>query len=98
MVNAKASVNVEIGANVEEPEMLPFLEAEWRFYEGNRDELVEKYLGKYVVISGDRVLAVYDDENFAYFETVKTVPLGSFMIHRITEEEEVFQLSPFVGV
>jgi len=77
--------------------MVPVLEAEWDFYESNRDELVGKYRDKYVVISGEKVLAAYDDENTAYFETVKTVPLGSFMIHRITEEEEVFQLSPFVG-
>jgi len=76
--------------------MVPVLEAEWDFYENNRDELVGKYRDKYVVISSEKVLAAYDDENTAYFETVKTVPLGSFMIHRITEEEEVFQLSPFV--
>ena len=77
--------------------MVPVLEAEWDFYENNRDELVGKYRDKYVVISSEKVLAAYDDENTAYFETVKTVPLGSFMIHRITEEEEVFQLSTFVG-
>jgi len=72
------------------------LETEWEYYENNRDELVEKYCGKFVVISGDRVVAAYDDENAAYFDTVKTIPLGSFMIHHVTEEEEVFQLSPFV--
>jgi len=74
------------------------LETEWEFYENNRDELVEKYCGKFVVISGDRLVSVYDDENTAYFQTIKTIPLGSFMIHHITEEEEVYQLSPFVGV
>jgi hypothetical protein len=70
------------------------LETEWEFYENNRDELVEKYCGKYVVISGDKVVAAYDDEKIAYNETVKTIPLGSFMIHHITEEEEIFQISP----
>ena len=35
------------------------LEAEWGFYEKNRDVLVEKYSGKYVVISGDKVIAAY---------------------------------------
>ena len=73
------------------------LETEWEFYENNRNELVEKYCGKYIVISGNKVVSAYDDENEAYFETIKTVPLGSFMIHHVTEEEEVFQLSPFVG-
>ena len=74
------------------------LDAEWEFYEKNREKIVEKYCGKYVVISGDRVVAVYDDEDIAYDETVKTIPLGSFMIHHVMEEEEVFTLSPVLGV
>jgi hypothetical protein len=74
------------------------LENEWEFYENNRDELVEKYCGKYIVISGNKVVSVYNDENEAYFETIKTIPLGSFMIHHVIGEEEVFQLSPFIGV
>jgi hypothetical protein len=74
------------------------LEVEWDFYEKNRDELVEKYCGKYVVISGNKIVSAYDDENVAYDETIKTVPLGSFMIHHVTEEEEVFTISPVLGV
>jgi len=73
------------------------LENEWEFYENNRVELLEKYSGKYIVISENKVVSVYDDENTAYFETVKTLPLGSFMIHHVMEEDEVYQLSPFVG-
>ena len=73
------------------------LETEWEFYENNRDELVEKYCGKYVVISGDKVVAAYEDGKVAYWETVKIIPLGSFMIHHIAEKEEVFQLSPFAN-
>ena len=71
------------------------LDTEWEFYENNREELVKKYCGKYVVISGDKVVSAYDDEELAYNETVKTIPLGSFMIHHITEEEEVVELFPF---
>jgi hypothetical protein len=74
------------------------LETEWKFYETHREELVNRYCGQFVVISGDKVVAAYDDENTAYHETVKSIPLGSFMIHHITEEEEVIQLSPFVYV
>jgi hypothetical protein len=74
------------------------LETEWEFYENNRDELVGRYCGKYVVISGDKVISAYDDEKIAYRETVKNIPLGSFMIHHVAEEEEVFQLSPFANV
>jgi hypothetical protein len=74
------------------------LEKEWEFYENNRDELVEKYCGKYVVIAGDEVVSSYDDQKAAYREAIKTLQLGSFMIHHITEEEEVVQLSPFANV
>jgi hypothetical protein len=73
------------------------LEAEWDFYEKNRDELVQKYCGKYVVISGNKVVSAYDNEDVAYNETIKTVPLGSFMIHHVMEEEEVFTISPVLG-
>jgi hypothetical protein len=73
------------------------LEAEWEFYENNRNELVRKHCGKFVVISGNRVVSSYNDQKTAYRETVKTLPLGSFMIHRITEEEEIVQLSPFAS-
>jgi hypothetical protein len=73
------------------------LEAEWEFYEKNRDELVEKYCGKYVVISKNRVVSVYDDQKTAYRKTVKTLPLGSFMIHHVAKEEEIVQLSPFAN-
>ena len=74
------------------------LSTEWDYYEKNRDELVEKFCGKFVVISGEKVVSAYDDEKIAYKETVKSIPLGSFMIHHIAEEEEVIQLSPFASV
>ena len=74
------------------------LDAEWEYYENNRDELVEKYCGKHVVISGNKVVASFDDRDVAYSETVKTIPLGSFMIHHVLEEEEVIQLTPFIGI
>jgi hypothetical protein len=73
------------------------LETEWEFYENNRSELVEKYCGKYIVISGEKVVSSYDDEKTAYRETVKNIPLGSFMIHHVAEEEEIIQLSPFAS-
>jgi len=73
------------------------LEAEWEFYENNRDKLVEQYRGKFVVISGNKVIAAYDDGDVAYNETVKSIPLGSFMIHCISEAEEIIQLSPFAN-
>jgi hypothetical protein len=71
------------------------LEREWEFYENNRDELVKGYRGKFVVISGNKVVSSHDDQRTAYREAVETLTPGSFMIHFIDEEEKVVQLSPF---
>jgi len=76
----------------------PLFETAWEFYKSNREDLVKKYCDKYVVISGNSVIDAYEDHDTAYYETQKTVPLGSFLIHHVTEEEEVFQLSPFIGI
>jgi hypothetical protein len=70
------------------------------FYTTNKQVIREKYLGKQVVISGDKILGVYDDVGKAYQETIKTAPLGSFVIKDIPEniEDEVIYLSPFLAV
>jgi hypothetical protein len=73
------------------------LEVEREYYERNREKLVERYCGKYIVISGERVVAAYDNEDNAYFETVKTTPLGSFMIHHVTDPEEEVHISPVLS-
>jgi hypothetical protein len=67
---------------------------EWAYYMENRDEIVQKYRDKYVVISGNRVVAAYDDEDIAFDETVRHIPPGSFMLHHVTEPEKVIRISP----
>ena len=72
------------------------LATEFAYYMRNRDKIVQKYHNKYVVVSGNKVIAAYNDRKEAYYETVKSIPLGSFMIHHATEVEEIIRLSPFV--
>jgi hypothetical protein len=76
----------------------PLFEQALAFYATNKPVIREKYLGKQVVISGDKILGAYDDVGKAYQETIKTVPLGSFVIKDIPEniEDEVIYLSPFL--
>ncbi|MDR2490801.1 MAG: hypothetical protein LBD20_05310 [Spirochaetaceae bacterium] len=73
-------------------------EHEAAFYEANRFKIREKYLGKQVVISGDKIVGAYDNVGDAYRETIKTLPLGTFMIHDVPKniEDEIQWLSPFV--
>lgn len=84
------------------PELLPktenALETEWKFYQDNRDKLVKEYCNKYIVISGNEIVSAYDDEETAFEETIKTIPPGSFMIHHVAAEEEVYYLSPYINV
>jgi len=73
------------------------LEREFEFYENNKPEIREKYLGKQIVIVGDRIIASYDNIDEAYQETIKNYTPGSFMIHDVPVniEDEIVHLSPF---
>ncbi|MDR2794093.1 MAG: hypothetical protein LBB61_10610 [Treponema sp.] len=73
-------------------------EKEDAFYLSNKLELRAKYHEKHIIIVGEEVIGVYDDAGTAYHETIKTYPLGSFMLKDIPEdiEAEIPYISPFV--
>ncbi|GHT54066.1 hypothetical protein AGMMS4952_27200 [Spirochaetia bacterium] len=75
-------------------------ETEKAFYRANKPSLREKYIGKHIVIVGEDIVGVYDDAGAAYHQTIKTYPLGSFMLQDIPEniEDEIPYISPFVGI
>jgi hypothetical protein len=79
---------------MDEPSKNLLFEQALAFYVTNKSVIREKYLGKQVVISGDRILGAYDDVVKVYQEAIKTVPLGSFVIKDIPEniEDEVIYL------
>ena len=64
------------------------LEKEFKYYVDHQAELVEKYQGKYLVIRGEEVVAVYDDEIEAYTEAVKKYELGTFMLQECQPGKE----------
>jgi hypothetical protein len=63
-------------------------EQENAFYEANIETLREKYMGKELVIAGDKIIGVYDDLGSALDETVKTRPLGTFCIKQVHAHPE----------
>ena len=73
------------------------LEKEFEFYEKNKSEIREKYLGKQIVIVGNKIIGAYDEIDKAYQETIKTYTPGTFMIHDVPVdiEDEIIHLSPF---
>ena len=54
------------------------LKQEFEYYLANQDELVEKYTGKYIVITGQEVVAEYDDELTAVQESQEHYEAGTF--------------------
>lgn len=66
------------------------LEQEFAYYKAHQDELVEKYRGKVVVIKGDLVIGVYDNELEAVNETSKEHKLGTFLVQKCVPGPEAY--------
>ena len=77
------------------------LDKESAYYENNLSTLQEKYMGRYIVISGDQVIGAYDSDEQAYIGAMeaKCIP-GAFMIKPITKnpEDQVQRFSSLVYV
>lgn len=58
------------------------LEKEFKFYVREHDELVKKYKGKFVVIIEENIEGVYESEQEAYENSIKTHKLGTFLIQQ----------------
>jgi hypothetical protein len=66
------------------------LEKEFNYFLANLDELVKKYNGKYLVIKDNNVLGSYDDPDSALRETIKTNPLGTFLMQRCEKDKSAY--------
>jgi hypothetical protein len=58
------------------------LEKEFEYYKTHQDGLVEKYNGKFLVIVGEEVVGVYDQELQAYLKAKELYKPGTFLIQR----------------
>lgn len=58
------------------------LETEFKYYLDHQDELVAQYDGKVLVIIGQQVVGVYEDEGEAVEKTAETHELGTFLVQR----------------
>lgn len=61
------------------------LKDEFLYYLENQRQLVEKYNNKFIVIKNKEVIASYDREDVALFETQKTHEIGTFLIQKCTD-------------
>jgi hypothetical protein len=66
------------------------LEQEFKYFLEHKSELINKYLGKYIVIIGDKVMGAYESEIEAYSESLKTHKIGTFLIQLCTPGTESY--------
>jgi hypothetical protein len=66
------------------------LKIEFEYYLAHRDELVEKYNGRVIVIKNQKVIGDYDSELKAVLETSKTEEIGTFLVQWCSPDENSF--------
>jgi len=60
------------------------------YVESHRDELLEKYRNKYIIVHGEEVIGPFDDYEDAFDEGVsKYGPDGIFLIKQIYDDEPI---------
>lgn len=60
------------------------------YYLSHQDELVDKYNGKFIVITADGVAGDYDSDEDAYFEAVEKYGLGNFIVQYCTAGKDAY--------
>jgi hypothetical protein len=64
------------------------LKKEFEYYIANQQELVQEYVGKFIVIKNQKVIGVYDTQIEAYETTKKDHELGTFLIQCVEAGKE----------
>jgi len=65
------------------------LEAEQAFYARHRPEFVAAFLGKWVLIKGDRLVGTFDTDAAALDEAAGRFGAGPYLIKRVQDPEPV---------
>lgn len=66
------------------------LQSLFNFYLEHQNEFVKDYNGKYIAITDEGVVGVYDSEHKGYYEAVKKFGLGNFILQLCTPGEEAY--------
>lgn len=75
------------------------LQREFYYFQAHREELVQKYLDKWIVIQGIEVVGVYDDELEAINNSIdKGMELGTFFVEQCTKEPKRYVVQSRAGV
>ena len=63
-------------------------DAEFRFYKHNRKKFLRLYENKYLLISGEKLLGIYDSHVTAYNDAILTLEVGAFIIRHPEHGEQ----------
>ena len=66
------------------------LQKEFDYFLAHKDELVKKYKGRFVVIKGQQVIGVFDDQMKAVEETDKVQAPGTFLVQKCEPGDESY--------
>ena len=69
------------------------LKKEFQYYLDHQAELVSKYNGRVLVIKGEQVIGVYDNDLEALEETQKEYELGTFLIQKCSEGSDDYTVT-----
>jgi len=69
------------------------LQKEFEWYLENQEDIVKQYNGKYLVISGHKVLYASVDKNDAYNKGIDLAGLGNFILQRCTPGDEAYTMT-----
>lgn len=62
------------------------LKQDFNYYVQNHEEIVKKYLNKYIVIKNQNIVDSYDTFEEAVSESSKKYELGTFIIQKCSED------------
>ncbi len=67
------------------------LQCEYQYYKSHKEELGEKYRGKFLGIGGEEVVGAFDTELEAYDALKKKYGAGKFLIQQSNSESNHIQ-------
>jgi len=66
------------------------LEKEFKYFLEHKEELEEKYNGRFIVIKDEKVIGSYSTQSEAYFETKKLHEVGTFLIQKASSSPDSY--------
>ena len=67
------------------------LEREYKYYENHKKEFDSKYDNNFIVIVGDNIVGVYNNQREALEETLKNHKAGTFLLQKCLKDEDQIQ-------